>query len=59
MCIQICLRSASKAEILKKFRKLAAKWHPDKYKGADREKAEKKFIDLAAAKEVLTDPGTA
>ena len=50
-------RSANKAEILRAFRKLAIKWHPDKYEGADKAKAEKMFIDIAAAKEVLTDPG--
>lgn len=49
-------RSASKPEITKKFRKLASKWHPDKYDGDDKKMAEKKFIDIAAAKEVLTDP---
>lgn len=49
-------RTASKPEIMKKFRKMAAKWHPDKFKDEDRKDAEKKFIDLAAAKEVLTDP---
>lgn len=49
-------RSAEKGEIIKKFRKLAKKWHPDKYDGDDRKKAEKNFIDIAAAKEVLTDP---
>jgi len=49
-------RSADKHEIMKKFRKLARKWHPDKYDGDDRKKAEKNFIDLAHAKEVLTDP---
>jgi len=36
---------------------LAAQWHPDQYTGNDKEKAEKMFIDIAAAKEVLTDPG--
>ena len=50
-------RTAGKAEILKKYRKLAAKWHPDRYKGKDKEAAEKKFMDIASAKEVLTDPG--
>ncbi|CAM4970544.1 unnamed protein product [Rotaria socialis] len=48
-------RSANKAEILKAYRKLAIKWHPDKYEGEDKKKAEKMFIDIAAAKEVLTD----
>lgn len=39
---------------------MAQKWHPDNFQQAsDNEKkiAEKKFIDIAAAKEVLTDPG--
>lgn len=49
-------RSANKPEVLKAYRKLAIKWHPDKYEGEDKKKAEKMFIDIAAAKEVLTDP---
>ncbi|CAD5119919.1 DgyrCDS8498 [Dimorphilus gyrociliatus] len=49
-------RNANKKEILKSYRQLAAKWHPDKYEGADKKSAEKAFIDIAAAKEVLTDP---
>lgn len=41
------------------FRKMAQKWHPDNFQLNENEKkiAEKKFIDIAAAKEVLTDPG--
>ena len=50
-------RSANKPEVLRAYRKLAVKWHPDKYEGEDKKKAEKMFIDIAAAKEVLTDPG--
>lgn len=34
---------------------MAQKWHPDHYEGEEKEKAEKMFIDIAAAKEVLTD----
>ncbi|MPC78490.1 hypothetical protein E2C01_072977 [Portunus trituberculatus] len=34
---------------------LAQKWHPDHYDGEEKKKAEKMFIDIAAAKEVLTD----
>lgn len=49
-------RSAGKREILKAYRKLALKWHPDNFHGDEKAKAEKKFIDIAAAKEVLTDP---
>lgn len=50
-------RTAKKKEILKAYRKLALEWHPDKY-DTDEEKqiAQKKFMDIAAAKEVLTDP---
>ena len=50
-------RTANKAEVLRAYRKLAIKWHPDKYEGEDKKKAEKMFIDIAAAKEVLTDQG--
>ena len=50
-------RTASKGEINKSYRKLAQQWHPDTYDGEDRAKAEKMFYDIAAAKEVLTDPG--
>lgn len=42
---------------MKAYRKVAAKWHPDNYNGEEKKMAEKKFIDIAAAKEVLTDPG--
>lgn len=49
-------RSADKNQIIKAYRKLAHKWHPDKYTGEEKEKAQKMFIDIAAAKEVLTDP---
>ena len=50
-------RTATKSEISKAYRKLARKWHPDSYNGEEEEKAEKMFLDIAAAKEVLTDPG--
>ena len=51
-------RTARKKEILKAYRKLAVKWHPDKYESEEeKKKAEKMFMDIAAAKEVLTDPG--
>ena len=33
------------------------KWHPDKHEGEDKKVAEKKFYDIAAAKEVLSDQG--
>uniref|UniRef100_A0AAR2L6L4 DnaJ homolog subfamily C member 3 n=1 Tax=Pygocentrus nattereri TaxID=42514 RepID=A0AAR2L6L4_PYGNA len=50
-------RTAQKKEILKAYRKLAQQWHPDNFQDPeDKKKAEKKFIDIAQAKEVLTDP---
>lgn len=49
-------RTATKKEIMKAYRRVAAKWHPDNYNGDEKKVAEKKFIDIAAAKEVLTDP---
>jgi len=50
-------RSASKKEINKAYKKLAMQWHPDKFQDEeDKKTAEKKFMDIASAKEVLTDP---
>merc|ERR1712098_1015763 len=49
-------RSATKKEINKAYKKLAIQWHPDKFQDEDEKKsAEKKFMDIAAAKEVLTN----
>ena len=47
-------RDASQAEIKKKYRKLAAKYHPDK--NPDDPSSEKKFKELGEANEVLKDP---
>jgi DnaJ homolog subfamily C member 3 len=51
-------RTATTREITKAYRKMAQKWHPDNFatNESERKIAEKKFIDIAAAKEVLTDP---
>ncbi|XP_069805635.1 dnaJ homolog subfamily C member 3-like [Dendropsophus ebraccatus] len=50
-------RNANKQEVIKAYRKLAQQWHPDNFQSEDEKReAEKKFIDIAAAKEVLTDP---
>lgn len=49
-------RNANKQEIIKAYRKAAQKWHPDNFRDEEKKVAEKKFIDIAAAKEVLTDP---
>lgn len=50
-------RTATKKDITKAYRKMAQKWHPDNFLNDEKMKkiAEKKFIDIAAAKEVLTD----
>lgn len=50
-------RTATKREIIKAYRKMAQKWHPDNYQTDEKMKkiAEKKFIDIAAAKEVSID----
>ena len=51
-------RNAKTKEINSAYRKLAIVWHPDKHpEGPEREKAQKVFMDIAAAKEVLSDPG--
>ncbi|XP_077436160.1 dnaJ homolog subfamily C [Vanacampus margaritifer] len=50
-------RTAQKKEIIKAYRKLAQQWHPDNFQDPEEKKAaEKKFIDIAQAKEVLTNP---
>ena len=36
---------------------MALRWHPDNFKYS-KKAAEKKFIEVATAKEVLTGPGT-
>ena len=44
-------------ELKKTYRNLVKEWHPDKFQDEeDKKTAEKKFMDIAAAKEVLTDP---
>ena len=50
-------RNCNKKEVNKAYRKLAQKWHPDNFQDeTEKKSAEKKFMDIAAAKEVLTDP---
>jgi len=50
-------RDCNKKQIVKAYRSMAQEWHPDKFSGEEEKKtAEKKFMDIADAKEVLTDP---
>jgi len=49
-------KRATKKEIMKAYKKLAREWHPDKFSSEEEKAAaQNKFIDIAAAKEVLTD----
>jgi curved DNA-binding protein CbpA len=48
-------RSASEAEIRNRFRSLARESHPDRYRGADKADAERKFQTLTEAVNVLTN----
>eukprot|EP00439_Symbiodinium_sp_Y106_P038279 s1464_g4.t1 len=48
-------RSASKEQIKKAYRKLSLKWHPDKNPD-NKEAAQKKFMEISHAYEVLSDP---
>jgi curved DNA-binding protein CbpA len=49
-------RSASDQEIRDRFRTLARENHPDRYRGADKGEAERKFQTLTEAVNVLTNP---
>ena len=49
-------KSASADDIKKAFRRLARQVHPDLHSGAKKSEMEKKFKELNAAHEVLSDP---
>ncbi len=48
-------RTATDAEIRERFRQLARENHPDRYKGDDKESAERKFQTLTEAMNILTN----
>jgi DnaJ-class molecular chaperone len=48
-------KNASQDEIMKAYKSLALKWHPDKNPN-NREEAENKFKEISEAKHILTDP---
>jgi curved DNA-binding protein CbpA len=48
-------RSASEQEIRDRFRKLAREQHPDRYKGTDKDGAERRFQTLTEAVNILTN----
>ena len=49
-------RESPRAEISKSYRKLAGRWHPDRFqKKEEKEEAEKTFLKIAAAYDVLKD----
>lgn len=47
---------ASPEDIKTAYHRLAKRWHPDRYTGAEKEEAESKFRELAEAFSVLKDP---
>ncbi len=49
-------RAATDDEIKKAYRKLAAKWHPDRHSDDTKKEAEEKFKEVQAAYDVLSDP---
>lgn len=51
-------KTASDGEIKKAYRRLALVWHPDKHTGEDKEVAEKKYVEIAEAYEILSNPDT-
>ncbi|KAG2378236.1 hypothetical protein C9374_008379 [Naegleria lovaniensis] len=48
-------RNAAQDQIKRAFKKLTMKYHPDRYKGADKAEAQKKYAQISHAYEVLSD----
>ena len=49
-------KNATNETVKKNYRKLAAKWHPDRHPPENKSVAEEKFKTIAQAYEVLSDP---
>lgn len=49
-------QGASDQDIRDRFKRLARERHPDRFQGAEKERAERAFQDLTEAYNVLTDP---
>lgn len=49
-------RKATQAEIVARFRQLVRERHPDRFEGAEKQRAEKDFQDITEAFNVLRDP---
>lgn len=49
-------RNATERQIRDRFRQLARQRHPDRFQGADKEKAEEEFQAITQAHNVLTNP---
>jgi len=51
-------RDASEAQVRLAFRKLTFKYHPDRFSGDERQKAEERFQEITEAFNVLSRPGS-
>ncbi len=49
-------RNANDEDIKKAYRRMASKFHPDRFQGAEAKKAEEKFKEGKEAYETLSDP---
>jgi len=46
--------SATTEEVRKAYKKLVIQWHPDRYKGDDKEGAQKRFMEIQKSYEILS-----
>ena len=45
--------TATEEEVRRRYKKLVVYWHPDRYKGTDKEEAQQQFIEIQQAYELL------